>query len=427
MRVLIIASGISGGGAENFAWSQALALRRAGHTVKILACANKEGQSDRHIDYPIEKTGLEDKELARSASLKTKLVLAGRIFWNAEIFRLVRYALDDFKPEIIQLHRVRNLSISLFWALRGYEKGVFMTLHDHYLTCPSSTRTFGDGSPCTLGRCRPITAVQRKCVRGSRSMTLVSVLEFYMRYWTTNDHKGVRSFLVPSKFLRNWTMRSGVSEARLKYMPNFSPCSEGIVADGPSEEGGAGYDRNTFSFVGRVSEEKGISVLMMALKGLPEVRFKIVGDGPLLGELRDFVRREKLDNVKILGRLSGENLNREIARSRALILPSTCFENAPLVIIEAYQLGVPVIGSDRGGISEMITDEMTGLLFEAGNSEALISKIRKMTMDESLRDRMVREVREVAKQFNEQSYVQRWIEYCTPEFDAEEKRIVKQL
>ena len=101
----------------------------------------------------------------------------------------------------------------------------------------------------------------------------------------------------------------------------------------------------------------------------------IVGTGPQEDELRRTVESTGAD-VEFAGYQTGDPLFDIIRDARALVLPSECYENAPVVLLEAYGVGTPVLGSDLGGIPELIVEGETGLLATAGNVDSFAKALR---------------------------------------------------
>lgn len=400
MRILIISNGVTGGGAENFAWNQASALRRRGHGVRMVSVSTSK--LDRAVDYPIPETGLGNKKMVADASIPEKVAFFGRIFWNHDAYKAVRDSIADFEPDVIHLHRVRVFSVSLLHALCSFKGKVIMTLHDHYLTCPSSTRTFGDGRACNIDRCRPSIALKERCVGNSLVHTAVSLAEFSFRAKISRAHSRIDHFTFPSNFLLDWTVRSlGKSSDQMRYLPNFSPDNRGV----PLEKAPRG-DCLPFIFVGRLSEEKGLDVLLSAAALVPQAKVLVVGEGPLKEEIERRIVELGIANVELLGVRHSDELARLVSGSRALVVPSTCFETAPLVIIEAYQRGIPVIGARRGGISEMIVDGKTGYLFEAGNPAALADCMRRLVRNAELSGELGKNAQAWGQKFGEEEHLE---------------------
>jgi glycosyltransferase involved in cell wall biosynthesis len=136
-------------------------------------------------------------------------------------------------------------------------------------------------------------------------------------------------------------------------------------------------------FVGRLSEEKGVQLLLGAWR---EVRNRarsvlcIIGDGPLRGRLE----RQAQDygfppgEVQFTGALPYSEVMRQIGNARALVLPSLCFENCPRTLLEAFCNGRPAVVPDHGSLDELVRDGQTGLKFAAGNEYSLSETLLKL-------------------------------------------------
>ena len=128
-------------------------------------------------------------------------------------------------------------------------------------------------------------------------------------------------------------------------------------------------------FVGRLSPEKGVVTLLDAWnRALSPMPLRIAGGGPLA----DLVKETALGNpnVQWLGEIGRDRVLEEMQSARVLICPSTWYEGFPLIIVEAFAAGLPVIASDLGSMPELIEPGRTGLLFQAGNPEELSLKVQ---------------------------------------------------
>jgi glycosyltransferase involved in cell wall biosynthesis len=101
----------------------------------------------------------------------------------------------------------------------------------------------------------------------------------------------------------------------------------------------------------------------------------VAGTGPQLDECKALAASLNAD-VTFLGHLHGQQLHEAISSSRAVVLPSEWYENAPISVLEAYALGKPVIGARIGGIPELIRENETGVCFESGNVAALAAALQ---------------------------------------------------
>ena len=130
-------------------------------------------------------------------------------------------------------------------------------------------------------------------------------------------------------------------------------------------------------FVGRISREKGVEIAVEAWRqqGLP---LRIAGDGPLFEQLRSAVLPS---TVELLGRQTKEQVFEAMKRAQFLVMPSVWYEGFPMVIVEAFAHGLPVVCSRLGGMAEVVEDGVTGLHFEPGDAADLADKVAQLSAD----------------------------------------------
>jgi glycosyltransferase involved in cell wall biosynthesis len=129
-------------------------------------------------------------------------------------------------------------------------------------------------------------------------------------------------------------------------------------------------------FVGRLSPEKGIDTLLTAWERLAEkspLKLKIVGDGPLSAKVAEAAR--KLPDIEWLRQQPKDRVLELMQEANVLIFPSIWYEAFPLVIVEAFATGLPVIASKTGSMVALIDSGRTGLHFIPGDSDDLAAKI----------------------------------------------------
>ncbi len=176
----------------------------------------------------------------------------------------------------------------------------------------------------------------------------------------------------PSEFLKNFYKSRGFfgrSEWKVEKISNFQfPISNQIQ-----------NSNIKFLFVGSLVEHKGVGVLMQAWDALCHceepsqatkqsqvVSLNIVGSGILEDKVKKWAKQ--YSNIKVLGRLEGQELEEIYKNSDVLIFPSICLENRPTVILEAQKYGLKIIASDTGGVAELVNKES---LIKPGDVEAL--------------------------------------------------------
>ena len=184
---------------------------------------------------------------------------------------------------------------------------------------------------------------------------MFAMLEGYWERWLGFFSKGVDVFVFPSEFARAQFLAMGFRPKRTAVIRNFVP--KEMFAGSLREPGDYAL------YFGRLSEEKGVCALLEALSLVPEIKLVIAGDGPLKPHLEEVAGRRKLD-VKLLGWLGKGELRAVVEGCRFVVVPSLCYEVAPMAVCEAMAAGKPVIASKTGGIPELVESGVNGYLVE---------------------------------------------------------------
>ncbi len=283
--------------------------------------------------------------------------------------QLVADAIARVAPDIVHVHNHFPLiSPSMFDATRAAHVPCVWTLHNFRVACANGL-LFRDGKPCELCLSRqPLPAVARRCYRNSAlGSAAVAALIGYHRQAGTWRGKVAR-FIALSDFARGKFEAAGLPVDRLVVKPNF-------VAD-PVVTGAPPQRRGGFVYVGRLSAEKGVDTLLTAWREV-NARLTIFGDGPDSAALR----ANAPANVSFAGHRSREDVHAALAGASALIVPSLCYENSPLALIEAMALGTPPILSRIGSLPEMAEDGVSGFHFAAGDPADLGQIVRRAIAD----------------------------------------------
>jgi len=186
--------------------------------------------------------------------------------------------------------------------------------------------------------------------------------------------------VVPSRYLAGIAAGWGLSPGRIEVLVNPAP----PPADVAAEE----LPPGTFVFVGRLTEQKALPVLLDALERVEGASLVIVGDGPERSALERSASSATLaGRVRFTGPLPREEALRYLAGARAAVLPSA-WENLPHAAVEALAVGTPVVATAVGGVPEVVTDDRNGLLVPPLDAAALADALRRVLEDDALRDRL---------------------------------------
>jgi len=371
LRIVIIAQEFSHkGGAEKAAAEHYRILSSAKNDVALIGDFSR---LDLKIKGVLAKPIFSNYSDVKNAGVFGRLKIALLGLFNIPLSLKIYIFIKKFNPHVIHMHKVKQFSPLLYLVLKLANKPVFVTVHDHYLTCLNSTRVYGDGSFCEHNRCSFRTAYKKKCVGNSKLMSVFGMLEFSLRRYVFGDNKTVREYVFPSDFLLSWTKKARYNLSA-RVIPNFAQDVSCKMTHG-----------SYVLFFGRLSEEKGVLLLPAIAKMMPGHELRVVGDGPLRAELTRIVQNDRIENMHIIGAKFGHDLSVQIAGAAVIIFPSICFENAPLAILESFMHGKPVVASDIGGIPELITDGFEGYLFPPGDINTAGQKLMMLLENEDHR------------------------------------------
>lgn len=282
--------------------------------------------------------------------------------WNrsaaAELEQLVRKT----RAEIVHFHNwLPQISPAGFYAARRSGAAVIQTLHNYRWACPKGI-LFREGKLCEkcLGKNVPWPAVRHSCYRDSAvgSGFVSATLGLHNALGTTR--KAVDSFIAPEPFIKEKMASAGIPRDRIFIKPNF------LTEDPGPGPGGGGY----MLYLGRLSPEKKIDTLLAAWELLAgTVPLKISGTGPLRPMVEAAAARDS--SIEYLGFAPDEALDDLVGGAQALVLTSGTYEAQPMVILQSYAKGTPVIASRLGAMSDLIEDGATGWHFTPSDANDL--------------------------------------------------------
>jgi len=347
------------GGAEGVFLSHNALFEQAGGAVVPFSMQHPD-----NISSSWESSFVEELEYGAEYSLLQKAWRVPKTIYSLEARRKIDRLLDKCRPDICHAHNIyHHISPSILGVLHKRKIPTVITLHDLKLACPAYKMLSPSGI-CELCRGgRQFNVVRNKCIKDSTLLSGIVYLESKLHSLLRTYERYVDRFVVPSQFYIDKFVEWGISRERMVYIPNFSE----FESSSPKIPG------NTITYFGRLGHEKGIATLIRAA-ALAGVSIRIIGAGPDDDSFKTLAR--ELDaQVEFCGYLSGQVLQDKLRQSKAVVLPSEWYENAPLSILEAYSLEIPVLGANIGGIPEMIKEGVTGATFVSANVQQLADKL----------------------------------------------------
>ncbi|MGC2400871.1 MAG: glycosyltransferase family 4 protein [Acidobacteriaceae bacterium] len=344
MKILSVHNSYQRPGGEDQVFAQeAELLRSHGHRVTLFQASNDEvkGQSS--------------------------LLLLGNTIWNRQMHAELCRRMRQEKPDLVHVHNTFPvISPAVYYAAGDSGIPVIQTLHNYRLLCPTAT-FFRDGHVCEecLGKQIPWPGVQHACYRGSRMATAAAAAMLSVHNYKQTWGRHVSAYIALTDFARGKFIQGGFPPEKILVKPNFLQADPGL---------GAGKG-NYALFVGRLTPEKGITTLLEAWEKIgTELPLQIAGDGPMGPEVEKAVGR--LKNVTWLKWLPRDEILQRMKDASVLVLPSTWYEGFPMIIAEAFAVGLPVIAGNLGSMMSIVDHLRTGLHFDAGASASLAEAIR---------------------------------------------------
>jgi glycosyltransferase involved in cell wall biosynthesis len=346
------------GGTEWMAHDLTEALKRRGLRTTLLAATTALSRPESEPGS-LERCGVDLLLRTGRYDSFTMTRLDGTA-WTVSLDRV----LAETKPDIVHLHGLDRIGSEVVGFVRAHRPSakIVLTLHDFQLICAheglmvtSEGALCHGASPDACRRCLPQLTLARHALRRAHLKAALA---------------GVDLFVAPSRFLRDRFIAWGIPAERMAIVPNGVPAA---ATAAPPERG----DR--FAFFGNLADHKGVHVLLDAAARLAgsDAGVRITLHGGFSWSARDERARfaAALERAAPVAQHRGPydraDLPALLAGTDWVVVPSTWWENAPLVILEAQRAGRPVICSGIGGMAEMVTDGVTGLHVPPGDAAAL--------------------------------------------------------
>jgi glycosyltransferase involved in cell wall biosynthesis len=341
-----------------------------------------------------------ERLLISTAPLKTsgmvrQIAAIPSMLWSRQGYRAVRERITKFSPDVVHVHNTFPIfSSSIFWAAHA-KVPVVQTLHNFRYICAGSL-LWRNERPC--GDCLdrfPWSALRHRCYGNSFGRTGILTLMNGVHSRIGTLTKKVDVFIALNDFSKEMFVRAGLPAEKIAVKPNFVPAPSSIASPRLAQ----------ILFVGSIIRHKGLHLLLEAWKQITAegTRLLVIGDGPDRASLQN--RYRDLHTVIWCGPKNRQEIMKSLAESRALVMPSLCYENCPMALLEALSVGTPVLAPDHGGIPGFVPRELKELMFEPGDLGSLIAKIR-MLLDAG------ENVWKSWSQFALSAYVQRFSSAC---------------
>lgn len=296
----------------------------------------------------------------------------------ATLRRQIAALVERLRPDVVHMQHYQFIGLdALQWFKDLSGCRTVLTLHEYLLICHN------DGQMVTSGE-------QRLCHEAAPAdchacFPDLASGKFFLRARSIQQRlAGVDQFIAPSRFLADRHVAWGLPAARLRVIDNTLPPRVECLQAAPRDPH-PNPARLRLGFFGQLTRFKGALVLFDAIRHLPDDvrgRVELVLFGARLEEQRpefqEAVRRELAEcpgSVSLYGRYRNQDVATLMRGVDWVVVPSTWWENSPLVILEARVVGTPVLTSNIGGMAEKVRDGIDGLHFLVSSPLDLASRI----------------------------------------------------
>lgn len=371
------------GGAETYYLTVGSELERMGHEVAYFSMRHPDNLPCEWDRYFVTQREYNDVKNPLKAARDGMALI-----YSPEAKRNFQALCEEFRPDVVHLNNVhRQITLSILDApyLRENRVPVFYTAHDYVTVCPGYLMLDGDGRVCDAcledGRYRH--CIERRCLKGSRAKSALAAMEASFNR-AHRSNRRIDRVIAPSRFMRSKLIEGGWPEGKVVFLQNFA---DDAILDRATNAGADTTDRENpyLLFFGRLSAEKGVDTLLRAfdaaLPSLPQdMRLVVVGDGPDATDLKALASSLGCaSRIEFAGYQTGGALQAYVERASLAISSSRCRENMPYSIVEAFAAGTPVVGTNIGGIPELVDEGNTGFICESGDVQSMADAISRGT------------------------------------------------
>lgn len=292
-------------------------------------------------------------------------------FFNPDVEAVFQRFLAEFKPDLIHFQHLMSLSYRLPALAAGIP--ALLTLHDYWFLCANSQLIWPDMQVCrgkawglNCARCATARA-GGPVLRFARSL-LAPVMQLRDGL-VRNAALRIGWFISPSRFLRERYLAAGFPATHFEVLENGMDMSRFNISWQPRPA----QAPLRVTYLGSLAWQKGVHVLIEAMRGLPpqRIRLRVFGNPNIFPDYAAQLRsRADSENTAFEGAILNTEVGRVLAETDVLAVPSLWYENSPVVIQEAHAAGVPVIASRLGALTEKVRDGVDGVLVTPADVEA---------------------------------------------------------
>lgn len=288
--------------------------------------------------------------------------------------RRVRKIIQQSKPDIVHVHNLfPSVSPSILPVISRMGLPIVMTVHNYRLICPNGL-FYTKNQVCEKcsHRGKEWNCILNNCEKSRMKSAGYALRNLWSRkrgYYREN----VDRYLCLTEFQRQKLAQNGFEAAKLEVLPNYIR-TQGEIGQHTYQPG----QRKYIVFAGRINKQKGFDFLAETMWLLKDVPLKAAGD-----KADGSINLDQLpENIQIMGKLKKEQMDGLYSGAKFLVFTSASYEGFPMVLLEAFQHGLPIIAPKLGPNPDIVSDGVNGMLYEPGDKHSLAEAIDKLWQNE---------------------------------------------
>ncbi|MFT8316566.1 MAG: glycosyltransferase [Clostridium sp.] len=361
MKILIMNDLLICGGAETQSRREKDILESKGNEVYLLTF---------DYNFPKNDVNYNSKKLFFNIPIKNSGInkIKRKLFFDKELFDSIRRVLNKIKPDIIHINNLYLAPITQYKALDGYK--TVQTIRDYYAVCPLSTSIYKNHDIC-------------RGVKYNNCILKCSNYKIIIKKYMHNNinklrKKHINKFICPSEKLTQYCIDHDYNIECVNNPFDFSKVNNFNKR--------VDYSFKKYMYYGNINEEKGIFRLLESFDKFSKgknVKIIIAGkaDNVNLNKLKPYLNSDK---IQYLGFISYDKIIEQLQEIYSVIVPSLWMENYPNTVLEGMCTECLVLGSNRGGIPDMLKDNR-GIIFDILDTKEIVGALEKsynMNIDE---------------------------------------------
>lgn len=334
-----------------------------GHSIIPFAMADKRNFKTSYDKYFINNINYND--LNQKKSLKNSFKVLANSIYSFDAVNKLSKLLSEITIDIAQLNNIHNIHTpAITYILKKQNIPIVWRILDYKLICPNRTFLSNNIICEKCFKTKYYNCFTNKCKKNSYSASFITTIESYFNK-IMPYYKYIDNFLFQSEFSRDLFVKYGFDINKTTIIEN--PYNFDINLHSVTNQDSKKY----ILYFGRISKEKGVFTLFDAMKHIPKINLIVVGNGPDLTEATDYVNKNNILNIEFKGAQWGDQLIPYINNCEFVVVPSEWYEPNPYVILQSFSHKKPVIASNIGGLSDMILNNVNGMLFNPGDPNDL--------------------------------------------------------